>query len=558
MSEKAVPETERADAPRGSFDPGRRRDDAATQRDNLYRHMLQAPFAFAVLHGPDHVIQFANPQILRAWGVGPESIGAPLVVAIPALHGQPFIGYLDRVYATGVLHEGQAERARMPTGPGGALEDAYFNFTYAPVRDERGAIEGILVSAFDVTRQVRARDERAIDLELAQRARREAEAARTRIHSLFMRAPAPICIFEGPEHRFALVNQPYIALVGRDDLIGMRFADAYPERTLTLRRLDHAYATGETFRADDVTFRFARVQPGVLEDGHMNVVYEPFRDLDGNVAGILVVAFDITDAVRARRESEQARLDAEAAAKAQRSLAEFQERFVAVLGHDLRNPLAAIDMATGLLRQQAEQAHDATATRILNRVRSSSRRMSRMIEQILDLSRSRMGGGLSVDPAPMELGTMLGAVIDELRTAYPKREIELRCDLITGIWDRDRLEQVFSNLIGNAIHYSPPETQVTVEGRLDGEVISVEVHNQGPPIPDAMRAGLFDPFRRGTRDSRTANTAGLGLGLYISRELVLAHGGDIEVGSSADAGTTFRVVLPRAALNSDHTQLETQ
>jgi sigma-B regulation protein RsbU (phosphoserine phosphatase) len=539
----SVPEAERADPP-ASFDGERRSEDAATQRDDLYRHLMQAPFAFSVLHGPDHVIQFANPQILRAWGIGPASLGLPILVAIPALRGQPFIGYLDRVYATGVVHEGQAELARLPTGPGGALEDAYFNFTYAPVRDERGAIEGIMVSAFDVTSQVRARDERAVDLEAEQRARREAEAARTRIHSLFMRAPAPICMFEGPDHRFALVNQPYIALVGRDDLLGMRFADVFPERTVTLQRLDRAYATGETFRADDVTFRFARVRAGELEDGQMNVVYEPFRDRDGNVAGILVVAFDITDAVRARRDSEQARLDAEAAARAQRSLADFQERFVAVLGHDLRNPLAAIDMATGLLRQQAEQARDATATRILSRVRSSSRRMSRMIEQILDLSRSRMGGGLTVNPAPMELDAMLAGVIDELRTAYPTRKIELGCGVLTGSWDRDRLEQVFSNLIGNAIHYGLPETPVTVDARLEGDLIVVEVHNDGPPIPDSLRAVLFDPFRRGSRDSRAANTAGLGLGLYISRELVLAHGGDIDVRSSADAGTTFRVTLP--------------
>jgi signal transduction histidine kinase len=531
---------------------------AERQRDNFYRHFLQAPFPIAVLRGPDHVIELANPPMLRAWGMPPEIVGMPILAAIPALRGQPFLGYLDRVYASGTPYHGSAELARLPTGATGELEDYYFDFVYAALRDADGAIEGTLVSAFDVTEQVLGRRERARAFEHEQRARRDAEADRTRIHSLFMRAPAPICIFEGPDHRFTLVNQPYITMVGRDDLIGKAFGEAYPERELSRRRLDHAYATGETFRTDDVQFRFARSRPGELEDAQLNVVYEPFRGGDGEVAGIVVVAFDITDAVRARRESEHARLAAEAAAAAQRELVEFQERFVAVLGHDLRNPLAAIDMAAGLLRQQAEQARDATTIRILSRVRSSSHRMSRMIEQILDLSRSRLGGGLEVQPAPMDLGAMLTTVIDELRTAHPARQIELISESITGVWDRDRLEQVFSNLISNALHHGFPETSVTVSARLDGDRVCVETHNHGPVIPEELRATLFSPFRRGERDSRATKTAGLGLGLYISRELVLSHGGDLDVRSTADAGTTFRVVLPRTAQVSAHTQSETQ
>jgi phosphoserine phosphatase RsbU/P len=103
---------------------------------------------------------------------------------------------------------------------------------------------------------------------------------------------------------------------------------------------------------------------------------------------------------------------------------------------------------------------------------------------------------------------------------------------------------VFSNLIANAVHYGAPEKPVSVDARLESGAVRVEVHNEGEPIPEPLRAGLFDPFRRGTRDSRHAKTAGLGLGLYISKEIALAHGGSLDVQSSSSEGTTFRLTLP--------------
>jgi signal transduction histidine kinase/CheY-like chemotaxis protein len=514
------------------------------QRGNLYRHFMQAPFPVCVFRGADHVLELANPPILRAWGKGPEIVGLPVLAAIPELRGQLFFGYLDDVFRTGVTHEGKAAPARLPTGPDGALEDTYFNFVYAALRDPSGAIEGVLVSAFDVTDQVQARIERAQLLEQERIARADAEAARARIYSLFMLTPAPICIFEGPEHRFTFVNQPFLTLIGRADIIGQRYEDAYPERGATRARLDHVFATGETMRGDAVPFRSERHHPGELEDGLFDVVYEPFRDPAGNVAGILTVVFDVTEVTRAQQVSEQARRDAEAAARAQRAMVEFQERFVAILGHDLRNPLAAVDIATSLLLQKTTQSGDAATHRIVGRIQSSARRMSRMVEQILDLSRSRVGGGLGINPASMDLCVMLAGVVEELRMAHPTEQIHLRCAPTPGTWDRDRLEQVFSNLIGNAIHHGQPGAPIAIDVFPEGSHVRVEVHNEGPPIPEAIRTTLFSPFRRGDRDSRAAKTAGLGLGLYISRELVLAHGGEIEVRSSIEQGTTFVVTLP--------------
>jgi signal transduction histidine kinase/DNA-binding response OmpR family regulator len=137
---------------------------AERERGNLYRHFMQAPFQVAVFKGATHVIELANPSTLRAWGKGPEVLGLPLAEAIPALKGQPFLGYLDETFRTGVAHEGREELAQLPTGPNGEIEDVYFNFVYAPLRGLDGAVEGILLSAFDVTVQmsVRRENERAL------------------------------------------------------------------------------------------------------------------------------------------------------------------------------------------------------------------------------------------------------------------------------------------------------------------------------------------------------------------------------------------------------------
>ena len=278
-----------------------------------------------------------------------------------------------------------------------------------------------------------------------------------------------------------------------------------------------------------------------------NVTITPLRDEHGTLVGFAKVTRDLTE----RRQSELAmqHLMAEKAVLAEKArVQEFQERFIAILGHDLRNPLSAIDMGAAIVRQRAQATNDETTARVVDRMRVSTRRMSRMIEQILDLTRSRLAGGLEINPQTMGLSGMLNAIADELRTAHPSREIRmLGSTNVEGEWDRDRLEQVFSNLVSNALHYGDPARPVTIDVRDIGGEVVIAVHNDGPPVPQALLPQIFSPFRRGERDSKASETAGLGLGLYISREIVVAHGGDIDVHSNADEGTTFSVRLPRAA-----------
>jgi PAS domain S-box-containing protein len=322
------------------------------------------------------------------------------------------------------------------------------------------------------------------------------------------------------------------------EIIGKHFSTFYPPEDV---------ADGKCERELEIATREGRFEEEgwrIRKDGSRmwaSVTITALFSPEGGLVGFAKVTRDLTE--RLQTEQRLRELAAETAALAEKSrIHEFQERFLAILGHDLRNPLASIDMGTGLLRKRAT---DPSTIRVLERMRASSARMSRMIAQILDLTRTRLGGGIELHPDLMDLQKTISRVVEELRNANPAAQVVVRCSSISGTWDRDRLEQLFSNLVGNALTHGDPAHPVTVDGQIEGDRVVVSVHNEGPPISEEVQASIFDPFRRGQRDGRTAKTGGLGLGLYISNEIARAHGGRIELESEAGAGTTFRVTLPR-------------
>jgi len=217
----------------------------------------------------------------------------------------------------------------------------------------------------------------------------------------------------------------------------------------------------------------------------------------------------------------------------------FRERFIGILGHDLRSPIQAILGSTYQLKKAAlsETEHQSLA-----RIGISAQRMSRMIDDLLDLTRGRLGGGIPVSPRTMDLGQTAAQVIEETRAAHPGREIVLEAQgEASGQWDPDRMEQLLSNLTVNAVVHGAPNRPVRIGITATADHVEIAVHNEGTPIPEGDRERIFDPFRRAAPESGK----GLGLGLYIAREIVRAHGGELSLDSSAEQGTTFRALLPR-------------
>jgi signal transduction histidine kinase len=219
----------------------------------------------------------------------------------------------------------------------------------------------------------------------------------------------------------------------------------------------------------------------------------------------------------------------------------FNEMFAAVLGHDLRNPLSAILTAAQLLEQRS---NDEAVRRAAGRMLSSGRRMSRLIEDMLDLARARLGGGISIKRQPADLALVIQRVVQEQQTAFPERRVDLViAGDAGGHWDTDRFAQVASNLIGNALKHGAADGPVQVSLDATGiDVVVFAVANQGG-IPPEVLPHVFDPFRRGRRED--AGDDGLGLGLYIAQQIVHAHQGRVEVQADDPSRTVFTVTVPR-------------
>jgi len=222
-----------------------------------------------------------------------------------------------------------------------------------------------------------------------------------------------------------------------------------------------------------------------------------------------------------------------------RRTAELREQFIAVLGHDLRNPIASIDAGSQLL---LKTPLNDRAVNLVGMIGASAWRMSRLIDNLLDFARGRLGGGFALNRQPTLLGPILGHVVDELRSSHPDRAIDAIFDLSDPVnVDADRLGQLLSNLVANALTHGSPETPVAVRATMDGGALVLSVANGGEPIPPAAMERLFEPFERG---AVRPSLQGLGLGLYIAAEIARAHAGTLDVdSSSAQTKFTFRMPM---------------
>ena len=259
---------------------------------------------------------------------------------------------------------------------------------------------------------------------------------------------------------------------------------------------------------------------------HWLAYWYPVRSHAEEILGVGGLVFEITDRKRAEEELKRT--------------AVFREQFLGMVGHDLRNPLNAIRVTASHLLKET-RGRDPYA-RMAARILKASDRMVRMLDELSDLVRGRLGGGIAVQVEEADMQEIARVVVDEHRASHSDRRIDLHVEGATdGRWDPTRVAQVISNLLANALKHGQADAPVTVSlegGRAD---VLLKVHNWGTPIPAEMRQPLFEPFRRG----RKATGEGLGLGLYIVDQIVRAHGGAIEVRSTAPEGTRFIVRWPR-------------
>ncbi len=323
----------------------------------------------------------------------------------------------------------------------------------------------------------------------------------------------------GGERRY----QPEVAT-----LLGRPVAGAVSEQAF------RAAIPPEDVDAEEQAFALALTEPGHIHtwihrlnglDGVVRTVTvsgQAFVDADGTLGQFIGVLSDVTESVLERSRANDRAL--------------FAEQMMAIVSHDLRNPLSAIVMSAqvvGLGDGLPEQKSKALA-----RVKSSAERARRLIDELLDFTLARVGRGLSVSRVPVDLHAVVARIVDELAPAFPGRSLRFKAvGEGTCLADADRIAQLVGNLVANAMTYGAVDRDVTVTSWRVDALACITVHNEGAPIPAELLCTIFEPMIRGTQENASARS--VGLGLFIVRAIAQAHGGEVRVRSTADSGTTF-------------------
>ena len=251
---------------------------------------------------------------------------------------------------------------------------------------------------------------------------------------------------------------------------------------------------------------------------------------------------DFNDMMRFNETIDQAL--AESIARYTQDVDHSKEMFVAILGHDLRTPLGAVVMASQFMIDTGGLSKPQLA--MTNLIARSAKSMNAMVGDLLDFTRGRLGSGVPITRTDVDLAIVARNAVEEMMVAYPGSVVQIQTSgELRGGWDAPRMGQVLTNLIGNAVQHGSPGTPINVTAQGDPDEAILRVHNFGPTIPTSDLMGLFSPFKRLTSGQVTTPHSSLGLGLFIAERIVSAHGGTIDVSSSAAAGTSFTVRLPR-------------
>jgi PAS domain S-box-containing protein len=523
----------------------RLRAEVETERNRLRELFQQAPILLAVLEGPDHVFTFANPVYERAVGRR-DILGKPIREALPEVARQVYLHLLNQVYATGEPYVGTEAPTLLDRHGTGEPEEAFFDFVYQPLCAGDGPVTGILVCGVDVTEQVRTRRELQRQHQLIR------TIADNATLGLFLMDKRQHCTFMNP---------------AAEQMTGFSL-DEVQGRPLH-EFVHHTHPDGTPYPLEDCPIN--RALPArnpmqgeevfVHKDGTFYPVAftaSPVVEHDEPVGTVIEVQ-DITARRAAERERE-ALLEAERSARAAvEDALRLRDVLVAGISHDLKTPLATIKGTAQLVARQAARPDGVDTERLSDAVRRidvTTTKMTDLLNEMIDVARLQAGQALELQRAPMDLVALVKECIDEQQPAAATHQVRLETDLpeLVGEWDRVRLGRVVTNLISNAVKFSPAGGRVRLAIVRDDSAAGphawamLTVRDRGMGIPAADVPHIFERFRRGT--NVTGRIAGTGLGLAVVQRIVEQHGGSVAVESCEGRGSTFTVRLPLAPLGN--------
>lgn len=609
-------------------------------RDRLYSFIMQAPAGICVLSGPELAYELVNPGYSQLLS-GRELLGRPIFEALPELIGTPVEQLLLDVY-----HKGEEVRLSELLVPlaeteGGELKDRYFTFTYQPRKNEQGATDGILAFVYDVTEHVKARKELAI--------------AHDNLRNIILQAPVAMGLFLEEGMVIEEINDAFLELWNRDrSVVGKKVLEALPELEGQPypEIMRQVFRSGETYYGNEAPVVLHR--HGQLEEGYFSFVNQAFRNSEGKITGIIVVAHEVTEQVNARHDLEkiyeQARLSKEAAelgtfdmdiqkgtldwdarcrilfgithqdkvtyehdfvnglhpedrervlnviahsmneaasggnydveyrtigaddnklrwvrAKGrvyfdsdhqpvrfigsvlditEQKLNEIRKSdFIGMVSHELKTPLTSLSAILQVADRKLKDNADTFMAGAMQKANVQVKRMSGMINGFLNVSRLE-SADLIIEKSSFDLSQLISEIITETQLTVNSHRIDaVQCTSVAVNADRDKINSVITNLIHNAIKYSPKGTHVIVRCQVDARKVTVSVQDEGIGIKASDLPKIFDRYYR-VQSDHTQHISGFGIGLYLSTEIVHRHAGRIWAESEKGAGSTFYFTLP--------------
>jgi signal transduction histidine kinase len=484
---------------------------------NTVNTLLNSRHPMFLWWGPD-LIQFYNDAYRPSFGEGKH----PMALGQRGEDCWPEIWPLIYPQIEAVMTRGEAswhEDQLVPIHRNGRLEEVYWTYGYSPVYNSDGQIGGTLVVCTETTNSVLANRQRQREMK--------------RLADLFEQAPAFFAVLRGPEHVFEMMNGPYQQLVGHRSLLGKSVREALPEIEGQgfIKLLDGVYLTGKPYAGRGIPVQLARTPDHPLELRFLDFVYQPKRESDGSVSGVIVLGVDVTEAKR----SEQILLQSEKL--------NAVGRLASTMAHEINNPLEAV---TNLIYLAQTATVSPDASNFLKAAEVELRRVSAIVTQTLQFHRQL------AKPGP----AMLAGIVDITLPLYQSRlsnanvTVERRDRASLPVTCQEgEIRQVLSNLVGNAIDsMSRHERRLIIRSRDSTDWrtgrsgITLTVADTGSGISADTMSRIFEPF------FSTKGNKGTGLGLWISREIIGRHGGSLKVRSSQDphrSGTVFTIFLPR-------------
>jgi len=467
-----------------------------------FRYLIQeAPVAIGVLNGRELLIESANDMILRIWGKSNNVLGLPLALALPEIQGQPFLGILDEVYTTGEAFYGSETLAKLEQN--GEMQDVYLNFVYQPIADETGATKDILVVAIDVTEQVKAR-------ELVKESEQKLQLLADNMSQLAWMSDENGYIF--------WYNQRWFDYTGTtpEEMEGTgRHKVLHPDEIArVIQKYERDFEKGiiweDTFqlRAKDGTYRWFLSRA------------IPFKDESGKITRWFGTNTDITQ---------------------ERALAQQKDDFISIASHELKTPITSLKASLQLMDRMKDNPSAQLLPKLIDQSNRSMQKLGALVEELLNSSRLTEGQ-LHLSKTRFKVSELLEGCCHHVRVAGKHnlvfggdRDLEIHAD-------EHRIDQVVVNFVNNAVKYAPDSKDICLNVEKIGNMAKISVKDTGPGIAPDKIPHLFSRYYRA--DYSGSQYSGLGLGLYISAEIVKRHGGEIGVDSELGKGSTFWFKLP--------------